>query len=172
MRRFLFCCTMIALLGLFFCVALSRESFGAPKRVSTAKPGNCGACHGKEKVFSPDHPDTKAMVLKDCLQCHDKTGGQRLAGKLPGSHVHALSGITCAKCHGKTKKPAEVAMKQCVACHGDTGKLAERTAKVKPENPHTSPHYGTELDCNVCHRQHSKSENFCGQCHSYKFLVP
>ncbi|MBW2098891.1 MAG: cytochrome c3 family protein [Deltaproteobacteria bacterium] len=32
-------------------------------------------------------------------------------------------------------------------------------------NPHNSPHYGADLDCNFCHHQHSKSENFCAQCH-------
>jgi cytochrome c oxidase cbb3-type subunit 3 len=39
-------------------------------------------------------------------------------------------------------------------------------APSPPPNPHTSPHYGTELDCNLCHRQHAKSENYCAQCHA------
>ncbi len=163
---------MIVLLTVFFSMSLATESAGAPKRVPTAKAGNCGACHGTEKVLSSDHPDTKGMSYKGCLQCHDKTGGQKLTGRLPGSHVHGLNGVTCEKCHGKTKKPGEVSMGKCVACHGDTEKLARKTTGVKPENPHTSPHYGTELDCNVCHHQHSKSENFCGQCHNFKFAVP
>jgi hypothetical protein len=29
-----------------------------------------------------------------------------------------------------------------------------------------------DLDCGLCHHQHSKSENFCSQCHGWKYLVP
>lgn len=152
---------------LFFSITV----FAAPKRVATAKPGNCAVCHGQEKVFSPSHVDTKEMAYKDCLGCHEKAGPQKLQGKLPGSHLHRLRGINCEKCHGKAKKAGEVKMKQCLTCH-DADKLAEKTAKVKPENPHTSPHYGTSLDCNLCHHQHQKSENYCNQCHKYDFTVP
>lgn len=144
----------------------------APKRVATAKPGNCALCHGKEKVLPQGHEDTKNMNLEGCVACHEKGSPQRLEAKLPGSHLHQLSGVTCQKCHGKAKKPQALTMKQCIACHGSTDKLAEKTAKVKPENPHTSPHYGTTLDCNVCHHQHQKSENFCNQCHKFDFTVP
>ena len=143
----------------------------APKRVTTAKAGDCVVCHGQQAVLPPGHADTKAMTYKECLTCHEKGGPQRLEGKLPGSHFHQLSGVTCAKCHGKGKKPEAVKMKQCVACH-DPDKLSEKTAQVKPENPHSSPHYGTSLDCNVCHHQHGKSENFCSQCHKFDFVVP
>jgi hypothetical protein len=111
------------------------------------------------------------MGYKDCIGCHEKGAPQKLEGKLPGSHLHHLRGVTCEKCHGKTAKPEEVKMKQCLTCH-DADKLAEKTAEVKPENPHTSPHYGTSLDCNLCHHQHAKSENYCAQCHKYDFVVP
>lgn len=160
-------------LGLVFAVlfVFAGTNFAAPKRVMTAKPGNCAACHGQQKVLPSDHGDTKAMAYKDCLGCHEKAGPQKLEGKLPGSHVHQLSGIDCVKCHGKAKKIESVNVKQCLTCH-DANKMAEKTAKVKPENPHTSPHYGTALDCNVCHHQHEKSENFCSQCHKFDFLVP
>ncbi len=162
-----------ALIGLVFAVLFIyvSVSLAAPKQVTTAKPGDCAACHGQEKVFSPSHVDTKAMTHKDCLGCHEKGGPQKLQGKLPGSHLHNLQGITCVKCHGKATKAEAVEMKQCLTCH-DADKLAEKTAKVKPENPHTSPHYGTTLDCNVCHHQHQKSENYCAQCHKYDFVVP
>ncbi len=143
----------------------------APKNIPGAKAGNCAVCHGRQAVLPPDHGDTRAMTYKDCLGCHERTGPQKLEGKLPGSHIHQLNGVTCAKCHGKARKPEAVKMKQCVACH-DADKLAEKTAQVKPENPHTSPHYGTSLDCNVCHHQHEKSENFCSQCHKLDFVVP
>jgi hypothetical protein len=80
--------------------------------------------------------------------------------------LHAASGVKCADCHGNVKKPQPVAMEKCLTCHGDTTALAEKTANVKPRNPHESRHYGTEADCNLCHHQHRKSENFCLDCHN------
>lgn len=86
--------------------------------------------------------------------------------------VHTQNGVKCADCHGKAKKPAPVEMDRCVTCH-DTKELAAKTANVQPQNPHENRHYGTELDCNKCHHQHKKSENFCLQCHpTFKFAVP
>ena len=166
-RRALFALWLVALLV----VGSAGATSAAPKRVATAKPGNCMACHGSEKVLPQGHEDTKAMTFEACKECHPKTGAPRLEGTMPGSHLHQLSGVTCVKCHGKTKKVEAVEMKQCVTCH-NAGKLVEKTEKVKPENPHTSPHYGSELDCNVCHHQHAKSENFCSQCHKFDFVVP
>ena len=65
------------------------------------------------------------------------------------------------------------AMTKCLTCHGDTKAIAQRTANVKPTNPHNSRHYGTEADCNSCHHQHTKSESLCADCHpSFKFKVP
>jgi len=160
-----------------FCLALTLiavtavTALAAPKRIATAKPGNCAACHGDQKVLPPDHKDTKPMAFQNCLECHAKTGSASLRGNLPLGHTHRLAGVTCASCHGKTKKPQPVKMKQCVTCH-DTDKLAEKTANVKPANPHETKHYGKDLDCNVCHRQHEKPENFCSQCHKFDFVVP
>jgi hypothetical protein len=110
------------------------------------------------------------MQWKDCQACHSE-GKMSLLGKIPASHVHLLSGVNCAACHG-AGKPEPVAMEKCVSCHGPTAKLAEKSAGVKPSNPHISPHYGTDLDCNLCHHQHAKSENYCLQCHKFDFKVP
>ena len=161
---------LLAMLVMAVTIMIVAIAVAAPKKVPTAKGGDCAACHGQEKVFSPSHVDTKGMGYKDCLGCHDKAGPQKLAGKLPGSHLHQLNGITCAKCH-VTKAPEAVPMDTCVKCH-NPDRLVEKTAKVKPENPHTSPHYGNTLDCNACHHQHQKSENFCAQCHKFNFTVP
>ncbi|HOC45338.1 MAG TPA: cytochrome c3 family protein, partial [Syntrophorhabdaceae bacterium] len=98
-RKFLAWMLVFAAVMIFVAIAVA-----APKRVLTAKGGDCAACHGQEKVLSPSHVDTKDMTYKDCLGCHDRAGPQKLTGKLPGSHVHQLTGITCAKCHGKEKK--------------------------------------------------------------------
>ena len=57
---------------------------------------------------------------------------------------HVAKGVSCEMCHGK----------------------------VKPHNPHTSPHYQDKLECTNCHLGHEKSENFCAQCHDFKFNVP
>ncbi|PKN71086.1 MAG: flavodoxin [Deltaproteobacteria bacterium HGW-Deltaproteobacteria-12] len=114
------------------------------------------------------------MPYEGCLVCHIPGEGNAgtLKAKIPGSHLHALKGVKCEQCHGKVKKPEPVEMSKCIACHGATAKLAEKTAKIKPHNPHTSPHYGTELDCNLCHHQHTKSENYCAQCHKFNYIVP
>lgn len=162
---------LVSMLVLVALVAFISASVAAPKRVPTAKGSDCAACHGQEKVLSPSHADTKGMTYTDCLGCHDKAGPQKLTGKLPGSHVHQLKGMTCDRCHEKGKKPEAVPMDTCVKCH-NPDKLVEKTAKVKPENPHTSPHYGNTLDCNACHHQHQKSEDFCAQCHKFNFKTP
>jgi len=151
---------------------LPHESWGAKKQVKTVpKAGDCQACHKDKKVLPENHPATADMNWKGCLMCHP-SGEKGLVGKIPGSHRHQLSGVSCVSCHGKVKKEEPVKMAKCVSCHGDPAKLAEKTAGVKPTNPHTSPHYGTELDCNLCHHQHVKSENYCLQCHSFPFRVP
>ena len=87
--------------------------------------------------------------------------------------LHTSMGVTCAQCHENATKPEPVTMEKCLSCHGDTQKLAKKTANVKPRNPHDSRHYGTEADCNLCHHQHRKSENFCLPCHQrFDFVVP
>jgi len=161
--------TLIVVFALF--VGFVSGGFAAPKKVTTAKPGDCKACHENEKILPANHGDTKGMTYGDCLPCHPKTGTGSLRTKMPGSHTHNLAGVSCEKCHGKLEKQESVEMTKCVTCH-DLAKLVEKTATVKPENPHTSPHYGNNLDCNLCHRQHGKSENYCNQCHTFGTTVP
>lgn len=85
---------------------------------------------------------------------------------------HAGMDVTCADCHGDENKREAVTIVTCLACH-DTSALAEKTANVKPRNPHKNRHYGTEADCNLCHHLHEKSENFCLPCHDrFDFVVP
>jgi hypothetical protein len=162
---------LIAVFPLIFSVCVQQRTAGAAEKRAGVRAGDCTACHKGQKILPADHSDTKTMAYKDCLNCHEKKGSQKLEGKLPASHMHGLNGVTCAKCHGKTKKPSEVEMGQCTACH-DAEKMALKTSDVKPANPHTSPHYGTGLDCNLCHHQHRKSENYCAQCHKFDFTVP
>ncbi|MBI5443010.1 MAG: cytochrome c3 family protein [Deltaproteobacteria bacterium] len=86
--------------------------------------------------------------------------------------LHRAKGIGCAECHGKSRKPTFVAAERCLSCHGPAAELVKKTAAVKPENPHDSPHWGPQMECNVCHRQHEKTVNWCDHCHAYRFQVP
>jgi len=150
--------------------------FSQPCKAAQMEPpqyrgGDCAGCHGHDKKLAQNHPETKAMNLQSCEKCHTKVN-RDLRGKLPGSHFHLLANITCEQCHEKVNDPEFPSMELCITCHGITTKLAEKTKGVKPRNPHTSPHYGTELDCNFCHHQHAKSENYCVQCHAFGFKPP
>jgi hypothetical protein len=78
--------------------------------------------------------------------------------------------LTCNDCHLKTK-PEPLTTEQCLSCHGSLEKVAEATKDLDPD-PHNSPHYGPELDCDLCHHEHSVSENFCAQCHEWELTVP
>jgi len=150
---------------------MAMAQAGAPKRLANVQPGDCAACHaGGKQVLPGTHPNTKAMTLQQCLMCHknDKTP---LKDKMPSSHAHMLSGISCQKCHGAGGAVSKVGMKTCTACHGIEG-LAKAPAKgTDRPNPHNS-HYGTDVDCNTCHHQHAKSEFFCAQCHKFSNVTP
>jgi RecJ-like exonuclease len=100
--------------------------------------------------------------------------GAKPSGPVPATlaESHVQKGIGCPQCHG-TGKTQAVTMDKCQTCHGDGKAVAQRTAKVKPTNPHDSRHFGTEADCNSCHHQHRPSESLCADCHSgFKFKVP
>ena len=90
-----------------------------------------------------------------------------------GADRHMAKGLTCEMCHGKGN-PAELDppdIKKCTQCH-PTSMLTAKTKNVKPHNPHVSPHYQDQLECTNCHHMHEASENFCAQCHDFKFKVP
>ncbi|MBK9797717.1 MAG: cytochrome c3 family protein [Holophagaceae bacterium] len=86
--------------------------------------------------------------------------------------LHKAKGVSCADCHGKAKKKTFVSADRCLGCHGPVADLVKKTAAVKPENPHDSPHWGPQMECTVCHRQHEKTVNWCNHCHVYGFKVP
>ena len=141
--------------------------WAGPKRVEGVAPGDCGVCHGSEKVLPAGHVDTKGMVGAACKRCHK--GAASLRGKISLSHSHQLNGVTCADCHGTTKPPKPPEQKKCLSCHAKYKKITIQGDKTLP-SPHDS-HMG-DLDCGLCHHQHSRSENFCSQCHEWKYLVP
>jgi hypothetical protein len=166
----------LCLLSLLFVLAAagilkvySHPAFAAP-RLEGIRPGDCMACHENEKVVPPSHISTKDMDLFGCRRCHSAPA-MRLRGKMPLSHIHQLLGVSCNRCHGVTRPPKPSVSQDCFICHGDLEKLAARTSNLKV-NPHHSPHYGKSLDCNFCHHEHSKSENYCARCHSLTLVVP
>lgn len=87
-----------------------------------------------------------------------------------GTDRHVAKGIKCEACHEANKEIESPNIEQCRTCH-DPVKLSEKTSAVKPQNPHNSPHYNTELDCVLCHVQHDQPENYCAQCHTFDFRV-
>ncbi|MFO0581689.1 MAG: cytochrome c3 family protein [Anaeromyxobacter sp.] len=94
------------------------------------------------------------------------------AGEKFSADAHQAKGVSCADCHGKAKKKTFVEAERCLSCHGPGEALAAKTAAVKPENPHASPHWGAQMECNVCHRQHKATQNWCDHCHRFGFKVP
>jgi hypothetical protein len=102
------------------------------------------------------------------------------------SHGHAQSGISCLDCHQLTsqrereneekfdQKAFKIPLEEreyendlCLRCHGSYRDIIERTKDFKKRgwlrNPHDS-HYG-EVQCNLCHKAHRASINYCSQCH-------
>jgi nitrate/TMAO reductase-like tetraheme cytochrome c subunit len=113
------------------------------------------------------------MKLSACVDCHSTVNVSKKPGSLRSvitlSHAHQLNGVSCTDCHGE-KRPAESPDNQkCIPCHSDYKKGIVRTDKSLP-NMHDS-HMG-DLDCMLCHHVHTKSENFCSQCHWWKYRVP
>lgn len=89
-----------------------------------------------------------------------------------GADRHAQADVKCEACHGADKaNPKTPDITTCTGCH-NVEKLVAKTAKVKPANPHTSPHYGNELECTNCHHMHAQSEDYCAQCHNFGYKVP
>lgn len=82
--------------------------------------------------------------------------------------MHQAKGVQCQTCHGTDmKNPQYPTEETCTQCH-QKAVLAEKTRNLPDANPHAAPHNG---DCILCHLQHEKSENYCAQCHNFKFVV-
>lgn len=162
----------LVLWALLLTFAAALPATAAPTRDVTAQGNDCIACHKDGKALKPTHRITLKMKLADCDDCHERKTDDSLVGIVPGSHLHQWSAVTCADCHGNVAKPAPVEAEKCLSCHGSGEKVAARTAKMKPQNPHYSAHYNADLDCNLCHHQHQKSENYCAECHRWDFKVP
>lgn len=80
--------------------------------------------------------------------------------------------VACAQCHGKGPQTAYSTpfAQACLQCHGSSADVAKRTAALDERNlnPHNSYHYGMDMDCMTCHRQHTPSYDACNQCHDFR----
>ncbi len=158
-------------LALTYASSAPAQDAGRAKLLPDAKGTDCIACHNGGNPLPQNHVPVAGKELHDCTACHASGTTADLRGRLPLFHSHLLSGLTCASCHADPKAPEPVEAATCMGCH-DPQQVATTTAAVKPTNPHESPHYGNKADCNLCHHQHEKSENYCSQCHTFDFKVP
>lgn len=143
---------------------------GQPKLLEGVEPFDCVGCHDSP-VLPAEHPDVKQGNNADCTQCHQSGRENTIRGRIPLSHTHMAAGVSCSDCHGEQRPFKSVGTEQCRECHGDPEKLVALTRDL-PVNPHTSPHYGNEMDCDLCHHLHSRSENTCNQCHEHPGRTP
>lgn len=131
---------------------------------------NCSACHLTERATPAEHPSLSEKKNKDCSNCHeDEKNGLR--GKVPLDHIHMAGGVACMDCHDA--KPFKiVGTDRCRECHGSPEELSAATQTEDKFNPHNSPHYGAEVDCDLCHHLHKTSENVCAGCHDVNKPTP
>ena len=86
------------------------------------------------------------------------------APKKPLREAHAE--LVCADCHAGQKQPKQPGAMSCAKCH-DPAETAQRTAALGKKNPHVSPHWGTDVPCWVCHKEHATDQNACLLCHTW-----
>ena len=80
--------------------------------------------------------------------------------QLPEYHKN----VPCQACHfeGMNVPPSN---KQCLACHGSFDELVKKTEHYSL-NPHMSPHWGKNINCVACHKQHNEPQVYCAACHT------
>lgn len=141
-----------------------------PAQAGEPRPGDCMACHAGKQVLSGTHPDTKEMMMQQCLMCHgqDKiplpekfmaSHEQMLSGNSTGSKAGDASGNS-----GEAKAPAPAATEaKAPAPSGKTAPAAGGGASA-PVPSCTTCHSGPQftrhfsqtmseaLNCTVCHQ--------------------
>lgn len=88
------------------------------------------------------------------------------------------SSLECSACHKTTDTATSNAMSApaadaCLDCHESPAAVAKRTSKLDSLglNPHDNYHYGRNLDCVFCHREHKASYDACNECHDFSAHV-
>ncbi len=97
--------------------------------------------------------------------------GDEQYGENTVRNYHQTKGVTCELCH-MVKSPVNPASSQsCSWCHGSSQFMATTTTHLNP-NPHNSVHWGYDLECDMCHKSHEESVNYCDTCHHSDLVVP
>jgi formate-dependent nitrite reductase cytochrome c552 subunit len=130
---------------------------------ASEKPSFCASCH----VIKPYYQSWENGELlaakhgtKDvkCLDCHK----QSLPGKMKEGFVYVTG------TYETPLKEREFSKKDCLKCHEQEKIVAATNFTSSHSNPHDS-HLG-EMDCNLCHKMHRKSEVYCAQCHDFDWF--
>lgn len=72
--------------------------------------------------------------------------------------------LECVACHNVKNPANRPENAACLACHGDMEALVKLTETDKL-NPHDSKHWGADIPCAACHKEHRPSRSLCGSCH-------
>jgi hypothetical protein len=117
----------------------------------------CSSCHVMDSVVASTTSPTRlayghTQAGVTCQECHPQTTGT-LAQEIASNAIHSYL---------QPLAPIKFETQACLQCHGTYAQLAQRTQNLA-RNPHDS-HQG-QLDCRTCHRVHSDSVYYCGQCH-------
>ena len=89
---------------------------------------------------------------------------------------HVAKGMKCETCHtdakGTQKREGPKQRQACVGCHGWYDVMAKKTMPKDPDEQNVHSQHDGELDCTVCHKAHSKGQNYCAKCHMWEFKIP
>lgn len=126
-------------------------------------PQFCATCHIMDPYLeSWESPPLLASAHEEqglaCLDCHAFDIGQSV-GEVVSFVLHDYE---------EPLMEREYPQEWCFQCHeqgsyGEIIALTERLVEEVGRNPHNS-HFG-EMRCNLCHKMHKPSEDFCSQCH-------
>ncbi len=98
-----------------------------------------------------------------------------LYGRVPVKDHHKAihqNGTSCELCHGSKEPITAADTANCANCHGSPEDVAALTEEEFEHNPHDSPHWETEMPCDMCHKEHSESVSACAECHQFGFEIP
>jgi len=96
-------------------------------------------------------------------------------------HIHYQANVVCKECHvvspveslgeawayvtGNYDNPLSerrLGQENCLRCHRSYESLIEKTSHLE-RNPHDG--HWPEMECNLCHKAHRSSVDYCAQCH-------
>ncbi|MBI9045761.1 MAG: cytochrome c3 family protein [Anaerolineaceae bacterium] len=125
-------------------------------------PQFCNMCHiirpyveSYQTSGFEDNLHMEANVV--CKDCHEVS--------MPEAIGEALTYVTFQ--YDDPMRPRRVSKETCLKCHRSYEEMTLRTADLE-RNPHDG-HWGT-LECNICHKSHEASTNYCSGCHDVEVV--